>query len=60
MYSIVLLASSMAPCRIVLASQLIEKISLEYNNHSITHQKGRCTVERFYGNYNKRGPISND
>lgn len=57
MYSIALLASSMAPCRIVLASQLIEKISLEYNNHSITHQNDKYAVEQFFVNYNKRGHI---
>lgn len=53
MYSIVLLASSMAPCRIVLTSQLIEKISLEYNNHPMTHQKAQNMF--FLLNYNQQG-----
>lgn len=44
MYSIALLASSMEPCTTLIASQLIEKMSLEYNNHSITHQKHKYAV----------------
>lgn len=46
MDSAVLLASSMAPCRTILASQLIEKISLECNNHSIIHHEETCTIEQ--------------
>lgn len=57
MYSIALLASSMAPCTTVFASQLIEKTSLEYNNRSMTHQKDKCAVEQYFVNYDKRGHI---
>lgn len=59
MSSIVLLASIMAPCSIVLVSQLIEKVSLEYNNHSITHQKDKCAVGQIFLNYNKSSHIHN-
>lgn len=57
MYSIALLASSMAPCMTVFASQLIAKIYLEYNNHSITHQKDKYAVEQFFVNHDKPGHI---